>query len=226
MDDRPGRCPGPWYAVRCSAPTRYTPDRNAVNRMPACRATARQYCHLACEPAPSKDTMMNCGGRSPGLSRVGVKNESGSTPPGRPALPPAPPVPAPPGWLPPEAPPAPAGVPADAPVPDCPVPLAPTPLPVPVAVLRASTVNATAAISAHTSQPFRLMASCPSLRTPRGTPVLPAAAILVPHRTTSAPTKTPAGPARLTSSDAAQATRVGQNCGHGSPRLASLVKPP
>src|SRR5262249_6303168 len=169
----------------------------------------------------AQDPRTISGGGPPGLSRVGPTTESGSTPPGWPAG-----LPAPPGWPPAGAPPGPAGVPAGAPVPGCPVPVAPAPAPVPVAVLRASTVNATAAISAHTSHTFRFTPSCPPLRTPRGTPDLARGGHPMLHRTPSVPLKTPAGSARLDSSDEARTTRVRQNWGHGSSCLTSLVKPP
>ena len=46
------------------------PDRNPVNRELVCAATSMNSFHRWCEPAPSKEKMMNCGGFSPGASLV------------------------------------------------------------------------------------------------------------------------------------------------------------
>jgi len=43
-----------------------------VNRNGTLVPTSNQCCHFSCQPTPSKLTMMNCGGFSPGWSFFGT----------------------------------------------------------------------------------------------------------------------------------------------------------
>src|SRR5690349_878794 len=58
----------------------YVPDRNPVKWNGTCLATSNQCCHFSCQPTPSKLTMMNCGGFSPGCSFVGTNPSGRATP--------------------------------------------------------------------------------------------------------------------------------------------------
>src|SRR6478672_94427 len=56
------------------------PERKPVKRNGTCLATSNQCCHFSCQPTPSKLTMMNCGGFSPGCSFFGTKPSASATP--------------------------------------------------------------------------------------------------------------------------------------------------
>ena len=51
-----------------------------MKRNGTCLATSNQCCHFSCQPTPSKLTMMNCGGFSPGCSFFGTKPSASATP--------------------------------------------------------------------------------------------------------------------------------------------------
>src|SRR5262249_29521239 len=162
---------------------------------------------------------MNCGGFSPGASLVGEKNESGRTSPARPPAPAGPPA-----WAP-----GAAGRPASTrlppparppPAPRAPAPPPPALLLVRSAVVRTSSVNATAAASAHTSGTFLVMKS-------------PAPRPAAPVRFSSSCVVNPASTCQVAGGtdpvdrlDAVQSAQVEKNPGHSSARLASLETPP
>src|SRR6476661_4516235 len=56
------------------------PERKPVNRNGTCLPTSNQCCHFSCQPTPSKLTMMNCGGFSPGCSFFGTNPSAIATP--------------------------------------------------------------------------------------------------------------------------------------------------
>src|SRR6478752_5891003 len=56
------------------------PERKPVKRNGTCLATSNQCCHFSCQPTPSKLTMMNCGGFSPGCSFFGTYPSASAAP--------------------------------------------------------------------------------------------------------------------------------------------------